>query len=62
LDPPSGTVAFAKVTLLDGAYHEVKRIFAALDSHVLRLARVSHAGIDLPRELGAGEWVELDSL
>jgi 16S rRNA pseudouridine516 synthase len=62
LEPPSGTVALARVTLLDGAYHEVKRIFAALDSHVLRLARVSHAGIDLPRELPASEWLELDSL
>lgn len=62
LEPPTGTLALARVTLLDGAYHEVKRIFAALDSHVLRLARVSHAGIDLPRELGAGDWVELESL
>jgi 16S rRNA pseudouridine516 synthase len=41
LELPQGTVALARVTLLDGAYHEVKRIFAALDSHVLRLARVS---------------------
>lgn len=62
LELPDGTVALARVTLLDGAYHEVKRIFAALDSHVLRLARVSHAGIELPRELGAGGWVELGSL
>jgi 16S rRNA pseudouridine516 synthase len=62
LELPAGTEALARVTLLDGAYHEVKRIFAALDSHVLRLARVSHAGIELPRELGAGGWVELDSL
>jgi 16S rRNA pseudouridine516 synthase len=62
LELPAGTEALARVTLLDGAYHEVKRIFAALDSHVLRLARVSHAGIELPRELGAGAWVELDSL
>ncbi len=62
LELPIGTVALARVTLLDGAYHEVKRIFAALDSHVLRLARVAHAGIELPRELGAGGWAELDSL
>jgi 16S rRNA pseudouridine516 synthase len=62
LDPPSETRALARVTLLDGAYHEVKRIFAALDSHVLRLARVMHAGIELPRDLPAGEWLELDSL
>jgi 16S rRNA pseudouridine516 synthase len=62
LELPEGTRALARVTLLDGAYHEVKRIFAALDSHVLRLARVAHGGVVLPRELGAGQWRELDSL
>jgi 16S rRNA pseudouridine516 synthase len=62
LEPPRDTAALARVTLLDGAYHEVKRIFAALDSHVLRLARVSHAGLELPRDLAAGDWREIDAL
>ncbi|PRQ05271.1 Ribosomal small subunit pseudouridine synthase A [Enhygromyxa salina] len=62
LEPPEGTGALATITLLDGAYHEVKRIFAALDSHVLRLARVAHAGLWLPEDLAAGAWRELDSL
>jgi 16S rRNA pseudouridine516 synthase len=61
LEPPTETRALARVTLLDGAYHEVKRIFAALDSHVLRLARVAHAGVELPRDLPAGHWRELDA-
>jgi 16S rRNA pseudouridine516 synthase len=61
LELPAGTQALARVTLLDGAYHEVKRIFAALGSHVLRLARVAHAGIELPRELAAGDWREIDA-
>jgi 16S rRNA pseudouridine516 synthase len=59
---PEGTEALARMTLLDGAYHEVKRIFAALDSHVLSLARVAHAGLRLPDELGPGEWLELPEL
>jgi len=57
-----GTAALARVVLLDGAYHEVKRIFAALDSHVLCLARVAHAGLRLPDSLGPGEWIELETL
>jgi 16S rRNA pseudouridine516 synthase len=59
---PEGTEALARVTLLDGAYHEVKRIFAALDSHVLCLARVAHAGLRLPEDLRPGEWIELPTL
>lgn len=59
---PEGTEALARITLLDGAYHEVKRIFAALDSHVLCLARVAHAGYRLPEDLEAGAWLELPTL
>ncbi|KIG14921.1 Ribosomal small subunit pseudouridine synthase A [Enhygromyxa salina] len=62
LQPPPGTGALAQITLLDGAYHEVKRIFAALDSHVLLLVRVAHAGLWLPETLEAGAWRELTSL
>jgi 16S rRNA pseudouridine516 synthase len=51
---------FASITVHAGAYHEVKRIFAALDSHVLGLCRVQHAGFDLPREMGADTWQILD--
>jgi len=59
---PEGTEALARVTLLDGAHHEVKRIFAALDSRVLCLARVAHGDLRLPAELGPGHWIELASL
>ena len=62
LPTPEGTEALARITLLDGAYHEVKRIFAALGSHVLCLARVSHAGLDLPEDLDAGAWRALEEL
>jgi 16S rRNA pseudouridine516 synthase len=59
---PEGTQALARVILLDGAYHEVKRIFAALGSHVLCLARVAHAGLRLPETLEPGQWIEISSL
>ncbi|MFO7564249.1 MAG: pseudouridine synthase [Enhygromyxa sp.] len=59
---PEGTEALARVILLDGAYHEVKRIFAALGSHVLCLARIAHAGFRLPEDLPAGAWLELPTL
>ena len=59
---PPDAQTFASITLLDGAYHEVKRVFAALGSHVLLLVRVAHAGIELPHELEPGAWRELDSL
>lgn len=62
LQRPPGTLALARITLLDGAYHEVKRIFAALDSHVLRLVRVAHAGLWLPEDLEPGTWRELAAL
>lgn len=59
---PPGTQRVASITLLDGAYHEVKRCFAALGSHVLRLCRVRHAGLELPPGLAPGAWQLLDAL
>ena len=62
LEPPPETEVLARITLLDGTYHEVKRIFASLGSHVLRLARVRHGEHALPPDLAAGAWIELPEL
>lgn len=59
---PSGTTRLAKVVLRSGAFHEVKRIFAALGSEVLALTRTEHAGLRLPEDLEAGGWRELEDL
>lgn len=59
---PSGTSRLARVVLRSGAFHEVKRIFAALGSEVLALTRVSHAGLRLPDDLEVGSWRELEEL
>src|SRR6185369_16796644 len=48
---PDGTTAFATITIVGGAYHEVRRIFAALGSHVFGLARVAFGDFTLPRDL-----------
>lgn len=59
---PSGTSRLARVVLRSGAFHEVKRIFAALGSEVLALTRVEHAGLRLPDDLEVGAWRELEEL
>ena len=47
---------WAQITVVGGAYHEVRRIFAALGSHVLGLCRVSFGDVELPRDLPPGEY------
>jgi len=51
-----GANHFASITIAGGAYHEVRRIFAALGSHVCSLCRVSIGALELPRDLPLGQW------
>ena len=44
------------VTLTEGKYHQVKRMFEALHNKVVFLERVSFGGIPLDRSLARGEW------
>jgi len=53
---PDGTALLATITIIGGAYHEVRRIFVALGSHVLGLCRVRFGPFELPRDLPAGAW------
>ncbi len=50
----------AIVTLHEGKYHQVKRMFAACGRHVERLHRLSMGGLALDPSLGAGEFRLLD--
>jgi 16S rRNA pseudouridine516 synthase len=59
---PDGAALFAELTVTAGAYHEVRRIFAALGSHVDALCRVQFGPVELPVDLAAGEWLEVDLL
>lgn len=46
----------ALITLHEGRYHQVRRMFAAVGNHVLKLKRISIGGLQLPAELEEGEW------
>jgi 16S rRNA pseudouridine516 synthase len=60
LRAPDDAALFATITIVGGAYHEVRRIFAALGSHVLALCRVSFGRLALPPDLPSGEWRTID--
>ena len=54
LQPLSATTAH--VTLTEGRYHQVRRMFAAIGNHVTALHRDRIGGLDLPEGLGAGAY------
>jgi 16S rRNA pseudouridine516 synthase len=51
----------ALVTLHEGRYHQVRRMFAAAGNHVLGLQRISIGGLKMPVDLEEGDWRMLDS-
>jgi len=46
----------ALITLHEGRYHQVRRMFAATGNHVLELKRISIGGLKLPEDLEEGDW------
>jgi 16S rRNA pseudouridine516 synthase len=56
LTVPDEARELATVTITGGAYHEVRRIFAALGSHVLGLCRVRFGDFVLPPDLPPGAF------
>jgi 16S rRNA pseudouridine516 synthase len=59
--PHPDATAFASITVVGGVYHEVRRIFAALGSHVFSLCRVSYGPYRLPADLPAGSFQLADA-
>lgn len=51
----------ARLTLTEGRYHQVRRMFAAAGNHVETLHRASFGPLELG-ELAEGEWRALDSI
>lgn len=49
------------LSISEGKYHQVKRMFAAVDNKVMQLHREQIGDIVLDPELGEGEWRELTS-
>jgi 16S rRNA pseudouridine516 synthase len=54
LEPLSPTEA--ALTITEGRYHQVRRMFAAVGNHVLQLHRDRIGGLDLPEDLSAGTY------
>jgi len=46
----------ACVTLTEGRYHQVRRMFAAIGNHVTALHRDRVGGLDLPDDLPPGSY------
>jgi 16S rRNA pseudouridine516 synthase len=51
----------ALVTLHEGRYHQVRRMFAAAGNHVLSLRRISIGALRLPDDLEEGDWRALSA-
>lgn len=47
------------ITVLEGKFHEVRRIFRALGNEVRELERIAIDGLMLPKDLAPGQWWEL---
>jgi 16S rRNA pseudouridine516 synthase len=58
LEVISETEALLSVT--EGRYHQVRRMFAATGNHVTKLHRESLGGLALPDGLAPGQWTVLD--
>lgn len=50
----------ARLTLTEGRYHQVRRMFAAVGNHVDALHRARIGGLSL-QDLPSGQWRTLDS-
>jgi 16S rRNA pseudouridine516 synthase len=48
-----------KITVTEGKFHEVRRIFRALGNEVTMLERIAIGGLTLPADLKPGQWREL---
>ena len=46
----------ARLTVTEGRYHQVRRMFAAVGNHVESLHRERLGGLGLPDDLAPGEW------
>ena len=49
------------LTLREGRYHQVRRMFAAVGNHVTALHRISIGALALPGDLAPGEFAVLDA-
>lgn len=55
----SGENSLCEVTVMEGKFHQVKRMFSAIGHPVLKLSRLSIGGVQLDPSLPEGGWREL---
>jgi 16S rRNA pseudouridine516 synthase len=60
LEPLSPTLA--RLTITEGRYHQVRRMFAAVGNHVEALHRDRVGGLGLPDDLAPGAWRLMDAV
>ena len=51
--------SICKITVHEGKFHEVRRIFRALGNEVKELERIAIGGLELPEEFKSGQWREM---
>lgn len=51
-----------EITVQEGKFHEVRRIFRALGNEVIELQRVTIGNLELPPDLKPGQWRELSEV
>ena len=59
LEPLSETTA--RLTVTEGRYHQVRRMFAAVGTHVAALHRDRIGALDLPADLEPGRYRLMDA-
>lgn len=57
----------AEIDLVEGRYHQIKRMFGRFDNRVIRLHRIAVGSLSMTADLAPGQWrdltlAELDSL
>lgn len=55
--PNTENMAF--IELFEGKFHQVKRMFSAVENNVEKLVRIRMGGLEMPEKLGKGECIEI---
>ncbi|HYE09134.1 MAG TPA: 16S rRNA pseudouridine(516) synthase, partial [Patescibacteria group bacterium] len=56
----SGSISLIEVTIYEGKYHQVKRMFKSVDKEVIYLKRISMGELKLDETMELGDFRELN--
>lgn len=51
-----------EVTIVEGKFHQVKRMFKQVGKEVLNLHRIAMGPLELDEDLAIGEWREINEI